>query len=442
MDKLIVACVQPRMRVFDTIEEYIDDLRRYINVALHQQANLIVFPELLGLMIAPALMDTSRLRVTSKNGPEKKSRRSILNRARRPFLAAFGTNLSDGINEFLQTNAVYVSQIYAEIFGGYAREYGITIVGPSGYLADPLDGTIRNMAGVFSSDGDQLGYQSKMKLSSVDKGLVKPGQSWNVIQTDVGAMGLVLGEDVFYPDVCELLAMQGAELLVFLAACDQPVTSNRVRSNAIMRVQETQLYGVLSYIVGENVIAKKQRGLFTGNSAIISSPELTINNDSIFIEIAESNNEGVITAELEFEALMQLHSLSNRPTYATLSVREKRQMIANIEEQMLQPLAPNFDFSTTEKTATQEEKSTVQAHQVATDIYTLDQLPIAASISARWPLMPLIDIIEPVVFEEFQGSTDEVTLPPLRVKDVGSVDDETEEMDALFIDSDTPVDGD
>lgn len=419
------------MRVFDTIEEYIDDLRRYINVALHQQANLIVFPELLGLMIAPALMDTSRLRLTSKNGPEKKSRGSILDRARRPFLSAFGTDLSDGINEFLQTNSVYVSQIYAEIFGGYAREYGITIVGPSGYLSDPLDGTIRNMAGVFSSDGDQLGYQSKVKLSSVDKGIVNPGHSWNVIQTDVGAMGLVLGEDIFYSDVCQLLAMQGAELLIFLSACDQPVTSNRVRSNAIMRVQETQLFGVLSYIVGDNVIAKKQRGVFTGNSAIISSPELTVNKDGIFIEIIDSNNEGVITAELEFDALTQLHSLSNRPAYTTLSVQDKRRMVANIEEQMLQPLPPNFDFPPEEAAAAEEVEPTVQAHRVAIDICTLDQLPIVASISARWPLMPLIDIIEPVIFEELQGSTDDVAVPQRRVKDVGSVDDETEEMDAL-----------
>lgn len=417
------------MRVFETIEDYIDDLRRYINVAIHQDADLVVFPELLGLMIVPALMDTSRLRMGNQNGSAAKSSNSLLGRASRPFLNAFGTDLREGVGAYLQTNAVQVSQTYADIFCNFAREYGITIVGPSGYLADPLDGVVRNMAGIFSAQGDQLGYQSKMKLSAVDKGLVSAGKGWDVIQTDVGPIGIVLGEDIFYSDLGELFARQGAQVLISMAACDQPISANRVRNNAMLRIQQTQLYGVLCYTVGNNVIAKKQMGLMTGNSAILSPQELSVNDRNVLIEIEESNSEGVITAELEFEQLRLLHELSERPTPNKLTVRDKRQLIANIKEQMSQPLPPNFDIMTPNEQ--DDSDPNVEKHKEATEIRTLDELAIVSSISARWPLMPLIDVVEPVVFEEINGTISSVAVSQKRIPNGTDGDDETEEMDAL-----------
>lgn len=417
------------MRVFETIEEYIDDLRRYINVAIHQDARLIVFPELLGLMIVPALMDTSRLRLENLNGSAPKSSGSLLSRASRPFLNAFGTDLRDGISEFLQTNAAQVSQTYANIFCEFAREYQVTIVGPSGYLADPLDGVVRNMAGIFSAQGDQLGYQSKVKLSADDKGLVSAGKTWDVIQTDVGPIGLVLGEDIFYADVGTLLARQGAKMLVSMAACDQPITSTRIQNNAMMRVQETQLFGVLSYTVGKNVIAKKEMGLLTGKSALLAPQELTVDKRNTFVQIEENNSEGVVTAELEFSQLQLLHELSERPDHKKLSIRDKRQLVANIQEQMAQPLPPNFDIMIPNES--ESEVPEVEVHKDATEVCTLDDLPIVASISARWPLMPLIDMVEPLVYEEVNGSVSSITVEQTRLSSGPTGDDETEEMDAL-----------
>lgn len=440
MEKLIVACVQPRMRVFDTIEDYIDDIRRYMNVAIHQDAELIVFPELLGLMIVPALMDSSRSRRGRQNGQSQRSSNSIFQRANLSFLPTFGSDLREDISTFLKNNAAYVNQLYVEIFSNFAREYKMTIVAPGGYLPDPLSGILRNMAGVFSANGDQLGYQSKTRLSPADKGLVSAGKSWTVIPTDVGTLGLILGEDIFFPDVCKLLANQGAEILISMAACDQPVTANRVRVNAFARAQETQLFTILSYAIGDNHIAKKKTGVLTGHSSIIGPRELTINDDNLFIEIQESDSEGVITAELDFEALQQLHKTSGRAQAKTISSEETRKMLLSIEGQMAQPLPPNFDVAILERTISPE--PTVIPHKEATVMYTLDELPIIASVSARWPLMPLIDMIEPVIFEEFSGTTHNAAAPQRRVQVFEDSDDETEEMDALIFGPETPVDGD
>lgn len=428
------------MRVFDTIEDYIDDIRRYMNVAVHQDAKLIVFPELLGLMIAPALMDTTRFSRGRQNGQSKGTATSIFQRANFSFLPNFGSDLRDDINTFLKNNATYVGQLYVDIFSNFAREYKMTIVAPSGYLPDPLTGIIRNMAGVFSANGDPLGYQSKTRLSPADKGMVSAGKSWSVIPTDVGNIGIVLGEDIFYPDVCKLLAHQGAEILISMAACDQPVTSNRVRLNAIARAQETELFTVLSYTIGENYIAKKKTGVFTGHSSIIGPQELTADDSNLFVEINASDSEGVITAELDFEALQKLHVLSNRPPTQTLSSEDTRKMLLSIESQMAQPLPPNFDVTIIERTISPE--PLVEPHKEATEMYKLDELPIIASVSARWPLMPLIDIVEPVVFESFSGTTHNLVAPQRRVQTAADSDDETEEMDVLYFDPETPVDGD
>lgn len=433
MEKLIVACVQPRVRVFDTIDDYIADIRRYMNVAIHQDAELIVFPELLGLMIAPTLMDNSRSLRGRQSGQN-----SIFQRANLSFLPAFGSDLRDEVSAFLKSNAAYINQLYVDIFSNFAREYKMTIVAPSGYLPDPLSGVLRNMAGVFSASGDQLGYQSKTRLSSADKGMVSAGRSWTVIPTDVGNLGLVLGEDIFFPKVCQLLAHQGAEIIIALAACDQPITSNRVRINAIARAQEMQLFTVLSYAIGDNLIAKKKTGVLTGHSSIIGPRELTVNDDNLFIAISEGDSEGVITAELDFAALRNLHEVSNRPQTQPLSSDEKRKMMLSIENEMAQPLPPNFDVAIIDQTISLE--PTAASHKEATEMYTLDELPIIASISARWPLMPFIDIIEPVIFEEFSGTAHDAVAPQTWVRDSDGSDDETEEMDALIFDSETPID--
>lgn len=440
MEKLIVACVQPRMRVFNTIEEYIDDIRRFMNVATHQDADLIVFPELLGAMIIPALMENSYSRRGRQNGQSQRGSGSLFQRANLSFLPTFGTNLREDISAFIKSNAVYINQIYADVFGSFAREYNVTIVGPSGYLADPLNGIVRHMAGVFSAHGDQLGYQSKMKLSAFDNGMANAGKKWNVIPTSVGNLGIVLGDDILYPDVCQILASQGAEILIAMAACEQQGAANRIRMNAIARAEETQLFTVVSYVVGDNAIAKKQIGAFTGNSAILAPKELTVSKDNLFIEIVENSSEGVITAELDFGALQQLHKISNRPTISPLSSEDTKQLLLSIEEQMMQPLPPNFDVIAEPTEPEPSPESEVEPHQEATEMFTLDDLPIVASISARWPLMPLIELIEPVIFEEYSGTTDTVAVPQRRAQTLDDSDDETEEMDVLF--PETPVDSD
>ena len=57
-EKLVVACVQQRMRLPHTVDDYRNDLTRFMRAAQNKNARLVVFPELAGLMVAlPLLAD-------------------------------------------------------------------------------------------------------------------------------------------------------------------------------------------------------------------------------------------------------------------------------------------------------------------------------------------------------------------------------------------------
>ena len=60
MDKFTIACVQMQMRMHASLDDYRDDLRRFLRAAEAKRARLILFPEMAGLMLAPLLLGDAR----------------------------------------------------------------------------------------------------------------------------------------------------------------------------------------------------------------------------------------------------------------------------------------------------------------------------------------------------------------------------------------------
>ncbi len=56
MEDVIVACMQPRWNIVASREEFLTFARRFMRQAQAKSAQLAVFPELTGLMLAPPLM--------------------------------------------------------------------------------------------------------------------------------------------------------------------------------------------------------------------------------------------------------------------------------------------------------------------------------------------------------------------------------------------------
>lgn len=442
MERLIVACVQQRTRLPETLDDYRDDLRRFLRVADRKSARLIVFPELAGLMIMPPMLQDFGSTLLKRSDRGKRNRATLWQRLTGSISASaasiLGVDLRKSIVALSDVAVSDVQEAYADVFGGLASEFGITIIAPSIYISDPIDGIIRNSATVFGTSGELLGSQSKVVLHPHDVGYAQPGSTWDVIQTDVGRVGIMLGSDVLYPEVGRLLAYQGAEVLISMAACTDPVLFNKVRSGMLARMQDNQIFGVSSFLIGETTLHTGSQTQYMGKSAIFAPQELTPQHNGLLVEMGNQRSEGVITAEWNFAALRELWDSSDTPIRRNIPLEQTGQILAQLYErlQMLPQIVNSTDVAQlpeTSETLTSQTSFDEDDVPEAKSLYTLDDLPVLSSVTTRWPLSGEHNVMDSVVHELVEVASTQLLADPEESSTDQSFrsEDETDEMDAL-----------
>ena len=436
MDRIVVACVQQRLRLPQSIDDYRNDLRRFVRAADNKRARLLIFPELAGTLVGmPQLADfRSSLLLRADRGRRRRASmwQRVTGAAAQQLAGVVNADLRDAIGALLTAEGDMLWARYVDLYGGLAREFGFTIVAPSAYLPDPLDGVVRNLAAVFGPGGELLGVQAKIMLHDEDKDLAYPGLTWDVIPTEVGAIGLMLGNDMPYPEVGRLLAYQGAEILIGQAACPDAALYNKLRAAMLARMQDNQLFSAISFLVGRNDLSRARRTPFVGKSAILAPQDLTPRFSGVLVEMGNQRSEGVLTAEWDFASLRALWETSDTPVRSELPLGQVSDVLAQLYArlQSLPADEPAEALPTTSSEADAENASPIHREP----IMTLDDLPIFASVTRRWPLIE----------EPDEGFAEiDVRLPkslaPERVRSANSVirtEDETDEMDALPYSSD------
>lgn len=132
----------------------------------------------------------------------------------------------------LRMKARQMAADYQQLFGGLAREFGVTLVAGSIVLPAPYveegqlhvgKGPLFNSSLVFASDGTPLGQpQLQQYADSEVRRFIEDGQAQplQVVQTPAGRLGVLVGSDSWYPRNHELLARQSVQLIanpVFLS---------------------------------------------------------------------------------------------------------------------------------------------------------------------------------------------------------------------------------
>lgn len=449
MDRYVVACVQQRLRVPLTAADHREQVSRFVRVAANKRARLVVFPELAGLMVVPPLLRDRRSTLLKRAEQGRRQRASIWQRIVGNVAGGVATlvkaSLQTSLAGLLDVAAPTLWSAYQALYGDLAREFGVTIVAPSIYAPDPLDGVIRNLAAVFGSGGELLGVQAKVMLSKADLPFAQPGATWDVIRTEVGALGIMIGNDVLYPEVGRLLAFQGAEALVMLAACTSVTHYNKLRAATLVRMQDNQLFAASSYVVGANPYNADQATPFAGRAAVFGPQELSPRQNGVLIEMGNQQSEGVLTAEWDFVLLKRLWETSETPVRQTLPIAQAGQMLAALY-QSLQSL-PRLAADTGDEITTGEEEtpgdSTPPAQPAPSEeprrdapLLHLDELVVVASVTSRWPLTVAGGLAEP---EEEMVTGWSANMPPDEGGAVAAQSDqpavefeeETDEMDAL-----------
>lgn len=107
------------------------------------------------------------------------------------------------------------------IFSAAAREHGVVLV--TSLFEKRAPGIYHNTAVVFEKDGSIAGKYRKMHIPDdpayYEKFYFTPGDlGFQPIQTSVGKLGVLVCWDQWYPEAARLMALAGAEILIYPTA--------------------------------------------------------------------------------------------------------------------------------------------------------------------------------------------------------------------------------
>lgn len=141
----------------------------------------------------------------------------------RALISAQGTSRLD--DAYLRMKATSMARDYQVLFGGLAKEFGVTLVAGSIALPNPSvsqgqlqvgHGALYNVSLVFGADGLPLGQPQRQRYPIFEeRGFIEPGaaSALHVIDTPAGRLGVLIGSDSWYPDNYRKLNEQGAQLV-------------------------------------------------------------------------------------------------------------------------------------------------------------------------------------------------------------------------------------
>lgn len=160
---------------------------------------------------------------------------------------------------------------FAEPVPGYTIEtLGARVARYETYLAfgmvvkHKVESVVYDAALLLGPDGALVGQYHKVHLKPEERPIFRGGYRFPVFQTNFGAVGLLLGWDVAFPEAARALALDGAELIV-VAANWETQTIAEWQTYLRARALENSMF-----VVGVNRIGEEYTYTFGGESAVVS----------------------------------------------------------------------------------------------------------------------------------------------------------------------------
>jgi len=117
--------------------------------------------------------------------------------------------------------AVEIPSATTDFYSSIARESGVVVV--TSLFERRATGLYHNTAVVFDSDGSIAGKYRKMHIPDdpayYEKFYFTPGDlGFEPVETSLGKLGVLVCWDQWYPEAARLMAMKGAEILIYPTA--------------------------------------------------------------------------------------------------------------------------------------------------------------------------------------------------------------------------------
>lgn len=307
MDRVIVAAAQQQMRVFEKQEDYQQDVFRYLRMAEAKNAHLVIFPALSPVMLVAPLVSSPRLGLMKQadkgRSPWASLKDRLMGRAADAANQATG-GLRGEMNRLLNKAPEALYEAYVDLFSAAALKFKMTIVAGSFYLRVSEEANSKHICFVFGPDGQIIGRQEKIHLTVEEMSFCQAGEGFNAIETEAGRIGIMIGEDALFPESGRLLAYQKSDILINLAACDGSPSFHQLRHAFIARLDENELVGAQSCLVGPNRLTSSGQD-FVGKSGLFTPIPLSPRQDGILYEVGAMTVEGIIAEPLNLAAMRQ-----------------------------------------------------------------------------------------------------------------------------------------
>ncbi|MCB9683064.1 MAG: GNAT family N-acetyltransferase [Alphaproteobacteria bacterium] len=257
-----VAVVQYPMRRIDSFEAFEQQVTYFVDTASDYRSDFVIFPELFSLQL---------LAILPEGRPVDQAR----------ALAGYAAR-------------------YRDMFASLAVRYNVNIIGGSTFELEGDD--LYNVAWLFRRDGTRQGQKKLHITPSEEKWWgVKGGDSVEAMDTDCGRIGVLICYDVEFPEVCRILADQGARLLfVPFNTSDRP-GFQRVRTCAAARCIENHQFVVISGCVG-HLPGVLNADLHYAQSAVLTPSDVSFPALGVAAETAPAIEE-LIVQDLDLEQL-------------------------------------------------------------------------------------------------------------------------------------------
>jgi hypothetical protein len=266
-------------------------------MAQAKSAKLVVFPALSPVMLVAPLVSSPRLglmkQVEKGRGRWASFKDRLLGRAADVAGQAIGVGLRGEMNRLLNQAPEALYEAYVDLFSAAALKFRVTVVAGSFYLRASEAESSKHVCFVFGPNGQIVGQQEKVHLTVEEMRFSQAGAGFTAIDTEAGRIGILIGEDTLYPESGRLLAYQQAEMLINLTACDGIGLFHQSRHAFIARLDENELLGAQSCLVGPNQLTASGQD-FVGKSGLLIPIPLSPRLDGILFEMGAMTLEGII----------------------------------------------------------------------------------------------------------------------------------------------------
>ncbi len=189
-----------------------------------------------------------------------------------------------------------------DMFGELARQYGVVIV--TSLFERRAPGLYHNTAVVIERDGTIAGKYRKMHIPDdpayYEKFYFTPGDiGFQPIDTSVGRLGVMVCWDQWYPEAARLMALRGAEILIYPTAIgyessDTPEEQQRQR-RAWQTVQRGHAVANGLPVVAVNRVgheedpSQRTNGISFWGTSFVAGPQ-----GELYYEASEDEEESII----------------------------------------------------------------------------------------------------------------------------------------------------